>query len=77
MMPHTRTITITEEHFVKNNNPAFKRSEDLVIRTIEREIDPEGQIVREEVVREETWENFVVIEKEPLVPDERTYQGPG
>jgi hypothetical protein len=64
-MAHTKTITITETNFVKNNNPAFTASYDLVERIIDRELDPKGRIVREKVIQEKIGKNFIVIEKEP------------
>jgi hypothetical protein len=69
-MTSTKTITIIQEVHVPHNETVVRTWYDIVQRTIEREIGPQGNIVSEEVVHEDTSQSYCDLEEETLETDE-------
>jgi hypothetical protein len=69
-MTSTKTIAIIQEVHVPHNETIVKTWYDVVQRTIEREIDTEGNVVREEFISEADIETYCDVEEETISSDD-------
>jgi hypothetical protein len=69
-MTSTKTIAIIQEVHVPHNETIVKTWYDVVQRTIEREIDTEGNVVREEFISEADIETYCDVDEETIISDD-------
>jgi hypothetical protein len=69
-MAKTKTITVIQEVLVPHNETKWRTWYAVVQRTIEREIDTAGNVVREEFISEEDIETCCNLEEETTDSDE-------